>query len=805
MKLNWRKIVYGALIVALSSCIGKSEINLDTNVTDDPFSTTPSNPNWQPPSDPIPSTSAFAKDKEEYRVLYWWLAEYKEGDVTIPKKTLDYDANEFISNEDSFRMWALFANRGRILPYVKTIQLDAQHFLLQNIDKGGQLHTKEIQADGSSYDFIDEVAAAWWYNSFDYSKNPHYHRAALINRALIYSIADMIMLDAEHEKGNYKRTDYIGGSLIKYAVPYFEGKKILPIAVQKAYEKLLLNMFERAETWKITAIFGDMESMAPVGMYYTAKALDDADLLKRAAARGEEIYNKMISGAGFEKHENGFDVIYQGIFMTFSSWLISVTQTDANAASLYQWLIPYVDRSCKLIDYLTIVEPQIINTSTNQVAITGPSHFNVANNGGPRSMIWNSGLKPFLAAAGYSDYCKPRLFNQSEIYYASFPLSKTTSQIKSDLGSFMSATNFINNGNSSSNYEWAINYSNPAAPNTGWRETHWGGDSSYGYSYSHYKPNFYAELMADQAANNNSTKYPFNYSTNFIETFEDINESQANKKPWFVVAKSSSLHAIFHVGGLGWRNSESSTIAGFGGGAISSVSTVGPVIMGRERGNQTQQFTLAEWKIWPTHHMAGADENGNYFGTARDRDLNRTVTKNGSTSVTAVATGIIGPSNNKTAPNGSITGNVNYQRSLTFHQTNGITVTSTLNTNQADQAKELYEIIPAYLYDDDINDIANHPEQKTVISFYKSGSWVTPTTALTTGVTAIRLMRFNAPLYIHFSSAKSMKLSPSEFIQNGHDHSHSRNIMIDLLNNNGSVVTLPSQVQITYTMDTTSP
>lgn len=149
---------------------------------------------------------------------------------------------------------------------------------------------------------------------------------------------------------------------------------------------------------------------------------------------------------------------------------------------------------------------------------------------------------------------------------------------------------------------------------------------------------------------------------------------------------------------------------------------------------------------------------------------------------------------------------MNYERKFTFNQSTGITVSSKLNTNATDQATELYEILPAYLYDDQLNDVSANPNEKTTISFYKSGTWVTASTTMTTGVTAIRLNRYNAPLYIHFATAQNMKLSPSEMVQtSGHERSHSRNIMIDLLKNNGSVVTLPTQVKIDYTIDTVAP
>lgn len=764
------------------------------------FPDAPDNPAWAAPSDPIPSTSGFPKTKDEYRVLYHWLARYKIQDVAVPQLSLDYNAADVVTDDDVFNMRAAFSNVGRQLANVTALQAESTSFLLENIDRNGKIYIKDNRGVNSIYDYLDTTAAAWWYKNFTYAKNPHLNRASVINRALITAIIELIMLDNDHENGKNLRTDYIGGSLIKIAVPYEAGKKLLPASVQQAFETLLMEMFVRGETLSLNTTFGDMEVQNALGLYFVAEAMDNNSLRTRAATRSQEIYQKMISGAGFEKHENGADVVYQGIYLFYAGWLLTASQSNSATASLYSWLIPYVDRGCKFLNYLTVVEP---NSSSGAVRITGPSHFNVANNGSPRNMIWNFGHRGYLAGAMYgANQCKTRLFNQNGANYMLFPINSNISGMRNELQSFMSPTNYINNGSN----EWAINYASLDPADGEWTYLNWGRNESSVPTYSYYKQGFYSEMMTDLNNQAQWTKYPQKYSTNFIEVLEDTNEPVTNKKPWFIIGKSNNMHAIFHVGGLGWRNNESSTIAGFGGGAISSVSTVGPVIMGRERGNQTQQFTLSEWKIWPTHHMAGADENGGYFGTARDRDLNRTVTKNGNTSVSAVATGVIGPSNNKTAPNGSITGSVNYSRTLGFNQTTGISVTSVLNTNQADQATELYEIIPVYLYDDELNNITTNPEEKTVISFYKSGSWVTPSTTLTTGVTAIRLMRYNAPLYIHFSTAKSMKLSPSEFVQTvGHDSSHSRNIMIDLLGNNGATVTLPAQVSISYTMNTTAP
>ena len=397
--------------------------------------------------------------------------------------------------------------------------------------------------------------------------------------------------------------------------------------------------------------------------------------------------------------------------------------------------------------------------------------------------------------------CKAKLFNQTQSYI-SIPITNNINEMRNVVKGAFAPTSSVNNGKE----YYSINYENPKMPNGDWAENHWGGVDQ-AFSYTFYKPGFHAELMNDLQTQSQWTKYPFNYTNNFIETLDDINEPVANKKNWFVIAKSNSMHAIFSTGGLGWRNNATTSIAGFAGGTIASVSTVGPVIMTSVKGTQSgNPETLAEWRNWSTHHIAGADENGKYFGSARDGDSKRTVTKNGNQNVKIVVTGVIGPTNSYTAPLGAITGSVNYYREFNFDQSTGIAAISTLNSNGTDKVTELWESFPIHLYDAGINDINANPEEKTIISFYKNGVWVVPSTNLTSGVTAVRLMRYNSPVYIKFASPHKMKLSPNEMIQtDSHDQNHTRQVMVDLLNNNGAVMNLPTQTSIRYTINPVAP
>ncbi len=762
---------------------------------------------WSLPSGPIPSTSAFhgllssvdQTTKESYRVLYHWVSQYSAADFDLPKTPITYNSSYLSNDENAFKVWSLFANRGRYLAHPKIIQVSSDKFLASTIDVGG----KFIVQNDSRYVFVEPISAAWHY-SWDYPGNPNFQRPELMHRAFAYAIPMMAVTDNAHHRGLSMRTDFLGGTLIRYAVPYFYGKHLLPGVVQQAYEQILVKLFDRARTWNLNGTFGDMEIQAAVGMYYVAEALNNPVYRGQAATRAQFIFERMISGAGFEKHENGADVVYQGIAQHFTSWLLTASQSNPQTAALYAWLHDYMTRSCKFLNHLTYLEPTPAGTRRR---VTGPSHFNAANGGSIQTLIWNSGLKSFLGGSYYTNECRTLLHNQFSASYEQFPLSTSPNQMRTDLQSYMSATNYVNmiGTNCSGNDYWSVTCSNPSAPAfeasaTG--QELWTTDTSFPYIFHHYVPGFYNSIQSDIVTNAQWNSFPHQRSSSFIEELEDVNEPDPLKKPWFISAKSNSLHTTFFLGGLAWRNS-ATNIAGFGGGAISSVATVAPIIMGSERGNQDQAFSINDWRVWPTHHFAGEDSSGKYFGNARDRNVTRTVSRNGNISIAATINGSIDAvSNPLTNPSGNITG-LSYQRVLSFNQSNGINVTTSISNPGNKQARELWDIIPVYLFSDTYNNCAINPEECTKIEFKVNGVWIIPGSALTSNVSSIRLSRYNTPLYIHFTGPKSVKLSPTE-ITLFREPRHHRNIMIDLHGNPGTVNALPNQIGVSYNI-TTSP
>ncbi len=490
-----------------------------TNTSTSTNTNTGTNTSWSLPTSPIPSSSAFyallsgmdSQTQESYRVLYHWLAHYSLSDFDIPKTEITYNTNFFTSDENTFKFRTLASNSGRniIGDNGKILQVSSNAFLLSTIDANGQIL---IQRD-SNYMFLEPIAGAWLY-LWDYPGNPYYQSTNLINRSFSYAIPAMIWLDNQHHKGLYQRTDFIGGSLLRYALPYSAAKSTLPAVVRQAYEYILIKMFNRANTWSLNTTFGDMNVQTAVGMYYVAKALGNADYYTTASVRAKYIYDTLVNTAGFEKHENGADLLYNHIAQYFTAWLLSATQVDTMAASLYSWLTPFMDRSCKFTNYLTYLDP-VTTAKRNYI---NPSHFNAANGGGMNSVFWNSGFKSYLAGGMYSNQCRTLLNNQPADSYQQYPLTDSPSTMRTSIQSFLSSSSYSNSltndcNGSGGNNRWSVRCTSTDMPTAPVAENHWTNDTSFQFNYLYYKSGYYSSLMSDITNNaqwNNSLQILLN-------------------------------------------------------------------------------------------------------------------------------------------------------------------------------------------------------------------------------------------------------------------------------------------------------
>src|SRR5262249_42973062 len=122
---------------------------------------------------------------------------------------------------------------------------------------------------------------------WDYPGN-HYHQSrALKLRAFVTMCIHLTMLDDELENvpetvGN--RSDRFAPTLLMLAYPYPIVKDAIPQDAQRAYETGLRKMGQRVLDWGPRGEEPNMDLIAPVSLWYTARALEDADFMKKVEA-----------------------------------------------------------------------------------------------------------------------------------------------------------------------------------------------------------------------------------------------------------------------------------------------------------------------------------------------------------------------------------------------------------------------------------------------------------------------------------------------------------------------------------------
>ena len=164
---------------------------------------------------------------------------------------------------------------------------------------------------------------------------------------------------------------------------------------------------------------------------------------------------------------------------------------------------------------------------------------------------------------------------------------------------------------------------------------------------------------------------------------------------------------------------------------------------------------------------------------------------NGTSSATVTVTGSIGQHDDgKTAPNNAITGQVDYSRIFSV-TSQGLTITTSLTSDETDTVSELWESLPIYLGEDS--------SQDATIEFRVGGSWQNATTSTITS-DLVRIGRNGEFVEISFDAPQQLKLSPYVWTTDYQAESRMRNIMVDLLNTGGSSTQMPASTSVTYTL-----
>ncbi|MEM8484869.1 MAG: dockerin type I repeat-containing protein [Bacteroidota bacterium] len=697
----------------------------------------------------------------DYQVtLRTYLETLTEADFEVTLEPVVYEDSFFTSMDQLHATWILLEDFGRQSTLDMTgVRVDASYFVLSSIEQNGEVYMRAGRNSG----FLDPVNTAWW-ATWDYAGNPYFDSRAVKLRAFVASAVDMMMTDHELEGSIVnQRSDYVGGYLAKYGYAYYVAKDLLDVEVQEAYETGLLKFFERLESYQPYGSGGaDMEAFQLPALWYTAEAIDSDDLRFRARERTLDVLQEIMRGDGhYHEHGNdGLDLSYEGILHHFLAW----------AALLYDdpEIDQFVDKSARLKAYQTLPEPS--------GHFFSPSHFNTGTAKGEANDQWHSYQRDH-AMAMLSEEARYLIWTGRTLpaWYEQGVPSETVMRTQ------IAQSIIKRNDDTEATSIWA--WMEPSANTPGvWRAEHW--LRGLAAAAILYKPGFYAELEALEASNAPATKPPFLREENFIEEFGDT----------FVIARFDTYGAIIHTGSTvsQWGNG----VPGLSGGSLSAFWTesTGSVIMGRSRG--TQNADADEWSgdrgwdTWAVHAISGVNASGQPFSSARNRIPEVETTITGNEAATITVSGAIGQHDNGlSAPDQAIVGDVAYERVFSL-KPSGLTVTSTLTSDESDQVTALWEMIPLFLVD------TVQDEADASISLYVDGAWVPATDAVQEGVTAIRTTRFDESVKITFERPRRVKLS-STIWEASSVSSRIQNVMVDLLEQEGPAA-LPATASVTY-------
>lgn len=696
--------------------------------------------------------ASLPQDHEYQLVLREYMSCLSVEDFEVEVRPFTYDAAYLTSIEDIHRTFLVMENQGRAKPPDgRGFLLHPSHFVLSSIEAEGKVNMRVGRGR-----WIDAADTAWW-SQWNYAGNPYLDSRALRLRAFVAAAVDMMMLDSRHDKdANFSRSDFLGGSMIGHAYTYHVVKDELPLDVQLAFETGLLREFDKLERWGPEGVFGDIDTFAVVAMFYIVEALGDESLRARAQAWVKDrLFPKIFREAGYIYHGGGYDPSYHGISFRFLLW--------AALLAKWPWLTEKLEKMLELKAHLTLPEPS--------GDYFGPSHFATANVAGAPLDQWATYWRD-VAAGMVSEKARYLAWGARHWpgWYVTEAPDETTMRKEIAKGATWGMSQYRNSAPISD------------APGT-WSAYHW----TDGINYAHdlYVPGTYAALRALQDEGSPEMVPPLERGTELVRAFGDE----------FLVARLGDFAVVIHTGPLSTWGGKTTQLSGFGGGALSAFWTpaTGSVLLGKNSGLQSgkaDKFT--EWRTWPTHAISGQTSGGKPFSSARHKSPTRTYTT-GTDTARVVVSGRL--DDEFSGPDDAFLGAVTYERSFDVSRA-GVTVTSTVVSDQQDFVSELYDVLPVFK-----NDTVRQGQVTATISFLVNGTWTAGDTTLQEGVTAIRIERFDGTVYVELDGPRRVRLSSADWTSDHQVWPRVRNVLIDLLGQDGSVL-LPASTSVSYTFKT---
>lgn len=613
-----------------------------------------------------------------------------------------------------------------------------------------------------------------WLANWKSPSNPYYGSRALKLRAFVHVAQDLMMMHEQQETNKspiYHRADWFGPRLIMYAYTYEGVKDVLPDAARKAFEAgIKTQVLNVINTWgpKGEETFLDIQPAVAMTILYQSMKDEELKPMMEAYVKKFMAAGEYYHPAGYFPDQGCFDTGFNGLTLYFATWIA--------ARSDWPWAKDSVAQAWKLRGYLMLPEPD-----AKRVRLS-PTHFTFRTSSPVAYDQWNWPFKAVTASYLTDDaLCQTPWPTAEELKESSKRSPGGLNAMLAENPRNAKGENAKNEELKSGVWSWSLWPGSPAFP-------------MVNYGHEHYRKGFAAHLADLQKKNSPLFKIPFERPGTFIEQFDT----------GFLIARMKNYGVVIHTGPVSEFPGKSlleypNAPYGLSGGSLSAfwTPTTGSSILGRRGGmsvpggKATNFDKPEEWRNWPVHAVSGSTAAGKFFTSARIQKPTVSYLVKGDNAIVNVAGDIPAQPLGKEK---SLEGKIEYKRTFNVGP-DAVRVETSVTSDGVDKLAELYEVIPAFHREESL-------QEKIVakIELQSGGSWTSATTAYSEKVTAIRITRFTGAILVQLESPRRVKLSPGEtgpgFLTSGVN----RNILIDLLENNGQTTALKAARTIRFSI-----
>ena len=609
---------------------------------------------------------------------------------------------------------------------------------------------------------------------WSYPGNPYYDNRALKLRAFVGSAINLMMLDDHLDKNPLLvRTDRIPYYLVRCGAAYPAFKPLLPADAQKAFEDGLRKLAERVLALPPKGEEANLDMMAPVGLTYAAKALNDPAFTKRVEDYARKLFAdpQYCHPAGYWVERGGLDISFSGTTNYFAIW--------AALANNWPFANEALDRVYRLRAHLMLPEPN--------GKFTGPTAFNTRTGGTAINDQWDYGNRDRGAAMITDEiaYLTPVPTPEQLATGGDVRASEFARQIGENPRAVAGQNVFQKNEQIVSGgwvYSILPSYNFPASVNP---------------AFEFYRKGALARLQALAAKDSPLLKSPFVRGETFVRDFGGA----------FIVTRQPAYAAIVHAGPVATQAPDDGRFQfnaplGFGGGQLAAFWTpaTGSVLLTRRAGQHWDKpFDLVPaWRTWPLHAVSGQTAAGVCFTSAVLAKPETTVSVKGTAGTVKVG-GIVPAA--ITGQKEQIAGRYDYARTFSLADA-GVNVETTIAGDGLEPVAELYETLPVFLRD---AKSLGPEDPKTTIEFQVGKDWTAATDAYAANVKAVRITRFTGAVVVSFDRPRRVKLSPADWKDAFLTGAICRNVLIDLLENGDQPAAVQAPRKVSYRIAAATP